>query len=74
MGISHRLWDDTVFVPAREQRPEPAFVGQLLSSLHLEDAPRPRQAEGIRQWLQHNYPSKSLVLSLEKRGFGDLLG
>ncbi|QLF84063.1 hypothetical protein KNV15_gp15 [Gordonia phage Jambalaya] len=73
MSISHRLWDDSVFVPAGEQRPKPVFVGQLLSSLRLEDAPRARQAEGIREWLLYNEPSKSLVLSLDKRGFGDLV-
>ncbi|AXH45495.1 hypothetical protein SEA_DANYALL_15 [Gordonia phage Danyall] len=73
MGISHRLWDDSVFVPAGEQHRKPVFVGQLLSSLQLEDAPRSRQVEGIRQWLLNNEPSKSLVLSLDKRGFGELL-
>ncbi|MFC9982882.1 hypothetical protein [Gordonia sp. NPDC127522] len=73
MSSSHRLWDDSAFVAAGEQRPKPVFVGQLLSSLHLEDAPRSRQAEGIREWLLYNEPSKSLVLSMDKRGFGNLL-
>ncbi|ANA85321.1 hypothetical protein SEA_PHLOP_15 [Gordonia phage Phlop] len=73
MGISHRLWDDSVFVPAGEQAPEPAFVGQLLARLRLEDAPKADQVEGIRHWLETHDASKSLEISLERRGFTELL-
>lgn len=73
MGISQRLWDDSVFLPAGETMPEPALAGQLLSVLHLRDAPHEKQVEGIRDWLRDHSPSKSLEMSLDRRGFGDAL-
>ncbi|AXH49004.1 hypothetical protein SEA_HORUS_45 [Gordonia phage Horus] len=73
MTISHRLWDDSVFLPPGEAMPPPAFVGQLLARLHLEDSPRADQVAGIREWLTTNTPSLSLRMSLTRRGFGGIL-
>ncbi|ANA87310.1 hypothetical protein SEA_GIBBLES_73 [Gordonia phage Gibbles] len=73
MGISHRLWDDSVFVLPGEELPEPAFVGQLLARLKLEDSPVDKQIEGIKEWLRTHEASTSLKMSLKRSGFADLL-
>lgn len=67
MSISQRLWDDDAFVPAGEQTPPPAMASQLLAQLHLLDASRQEQIDGVREWLMHNHASKSLTISLERR-------
>lgn len=69
MSISHRLWDDSVFLPAGQPMPPPAFVGQLLATLRLQDSPRDEQVAGVRKWLEDNEPSRSLGISLARRGF-----
>ncbi len=73
MGISNRLWDDDVFVPAGAEMPTPVLAGQLLSSLHLLDASRDEQIEGVRAWLRDHKSSKSLEVSLNRRGLGAAL-
>ncbi|MEP9416615.1 hypothetical protein ABLE92_20085 [Gordonia sp. VNQ95] len=73
MGIGQRLWDDGVFVPEGDNTPQPVFVNALLARLGLLDAPRDKQESGIATWLQSNQPSKTLIISLERQGFGDLL-
>ncbi|KNA89827.1 hypothetical protein RND64_02550 [Gordonia sp. w5E2] len=73
MGIANRLWDDSVYLPVDVNLPQPAMAGQLLTILHLLDAPREEQVEGVRTWLQTNEPSKSLQISLERRGLGATL-
>lgn len=73
MGIAHRLWDDKLFLSADEDTAPPALAGQLLSALHLLDAPRDEQVEGVRNWLRSNELSKSLEISLCRRGLGDAL-
>lgn len=73
VGIEQRLWDDRVFVADDDKTPPPVFVNTLLSRLGLLDAPRDEQASGIATWLQSNQPSKTLIISLERQGFGDLL-
>lgn len=70
MGIADRLWDDSVYLPVDVDLPQPAMAGQLLTILRLLDAPREEQIEGVRAWLQTNEPSKSLQISLKRRGLG----
>ncbi|MDV7099695.1 hypothetical protein R4227_06005 [Gordonia amicalis] len=73
LPFRERLWDDDAFTPIGEEPPAPAFVGQLLARLRLEDAPKAEQIDGIRNWLANNKPHRSLIRSLRRRGFGDVL-
>lgn len=43
------------------------MASQLLAQLHLLDASRQEQIDGVREWLMHNHASKSLTISLERR-------
>lgn len=73
LPFRERLWDDSIFLRPGEKPPAPAFVGQLLSRLRLEDADDTARRSGIREWLASHTPSRSLVLSLRRRGYGDLV-
>ncbi|MGV9791920.1 hypothetical protein [Gordonia sp. NPDC003422] len=73
MSVAARLWDDEGFtVPGKPAR-SPQVAGVLLGRLHLTRAPHAEQVDGIREWLEHNHPSKSLIRSLERNGFGELV-
>ena len=53
---------------------QPTTVAVLLRKLHVKDAPFEKQSEAIREWLEHNKPGPTMQHSLERHGFGELLG
>jgi hypothetical protein len=53
---------------------QPTTVPLLLRKLHVKDAPSEKQAEAIRLWLEQNHVGPTMKRSLERHGFGDLLG
>jgi hypothetical protein len=74
LSFRERLWDDSVFLPPDAAMQPPALAGQLLTLLGLRNSTRDEQEIGIREWLLTNHPSRSLAVSLGRRGFGHLLG
>ncbi|QDF18720.1 hypothetical protein SEA_PUPPER_234 [Gordonia phage Pupper] len=69
MSISHRLWDDSVFLHPGEHLPPPAFSGQLLWLLGVEDLPFIYRLSAVQLWLCEHVPSPQLRRSLDRRGY-----
>lgn len=53
---------------------QPSTVAVLLRTLHVRDAPFEKQFEAVRVWLQEHTPGPTMVRSLERHGFGELVG
>ncbi|MCH5641905.1 MULTISPECIES: hypothetical protein [unclassified Gordonia (in: high G+C Gram-positive bacteria)] len=71
--MNERVQDDSVFLHSGEPRPAPQSLGALLACLRLDYADIAAQRAGLRRWLDDNEPSKRLMSSIERQGFGDLL-
>ncbi len=70
--LSAGLRNDPVFLRPGETI-DYYFTFQLLRHLRLRDATRAEQEAGIRDWLTTHEPHPTLVRSLDRNGFGDLL-
>jgi hypothetical protein len=73
MEINERFYDESAFLPIGSPMPEPNTTGGLLNRLKLGSADHVSQSIGIAEWLRSHTPSASLVRSLRRRGFGDLV-
>ena len=70
---NERLWDDSIFLRPGEARPEPRSLGSLRVRLGLCGQDDATCRAGVAEWLKTNEPSESLVDSMKRRGYGDLL-
>lgn len=52
---------------------QPTTVSSLLRTLHVKDAPFEKQRETVRVWLEDHTPGPTMVRSLERHGFGELV-
>ncbi|MCB0948316.1 MAG: hypothetical protein KDB44_03390 [Mycobacterium sp.] len=66
-----RFTDDLDLV-AREDY-VPTTVNALLKRAGLTGAPRAKQAEAIRAWLETHHPSPMMEFSIRSRSFAELL-
>lgn len=58
MSFAERIWDDEGFTSPRPTS-MPTVLTQLVA-LHLYDAPRSEQVDGMRAWLRDHTPTESL--------------
>lgn len=52
---------------------QPPSIHLLLRKLNVTDAPSSVQMSAVRKWLTSNEPGPTLVRSMRRNGFGDLL-
>ncbi|MBK5218115.1 MAG: hypothetical protein JJE02_11070 [Propionibacteriales bacterium] len=72
MSIGSRLFDDSVFLPAK-QNDVPHYVELLVTDLGLDGRSKNEQIDGVRAWLGNNTPSATLLRSIHRDSFGDSL-
>ncbi|QHD85577.1 hypothetical protein GR168_09430 [Gordonia sp. JH63] len=68
-----RLWDDSAFTPVGRTPQPPASLDALLADLGLGRADERERRHALSDWLANHEPSKRLVRSFERRGYGDLI-
>lgn len=73
MSVNERFFDDSAFLAAGEEMPEPHSTAVLLARLKLNKATSTEQFAGVKSWLATHVPSKALARSLKFNGYGALL-
>ncbi|MEB3048912.1 hypothetical protein KV112_04010 [Mycolicibacter sp. MYC123] len=69
--MTSRFSDDLHLVAPEDY--VPGTVQALLAHLHLENASRHQQEDGIRGWLKTHEPGRTMIFTLRSKGFGHLL-
>ncbi|WP_287001716.1 MULTISPECIES: hypothetical protein [Gordonia] len=65
--------DGVAYYQQHAQLPPPQTLGTLLIDLGLYQAVDAEQRAGVALWLKDHEPSKRLMRSIERQGFGDLI-
>jgi hypothetical protein len=69
--VSDRFSDNLALVAVDDY--VPTTVHALLIHLRLDQAPRDRQENGIRDWLDSHPPGRGMAYTMTRSGFGHLL-